>query len=334
MRRINRGLFLALFAISSSAFSEEDMVEKAWSCEPSFGKAVSEENLGHGIVSNASIYTSLLSGEETSPLDIFQFGKCPELSNEEKMALAKALLNVYGNRSRSAFGVAVWSLDSFVLEKYRHVQAAESAAWKAANSASADKYEAEAARRREEWEAEAAQKEKAKAEAAKTKEAERLVRQQQLRSGEAKAENMSDIWLSNNDQIPSLQEIMASTLLRANNAVYGGRVIIDGEYREGVLRVRFDSDVLAEVAYQTPRQEEDGVEVGPELALRARALSQNGTRHYAQLNLGKTSISFIRNLRIGSVVWVVGRYKANRKYTLTNRTERTMPVLDVLYIGE
>lgn len=331
MRRINMGWFLALFAICSSAFSEEDMVEKAWSCEPSFGKVVSEDNLGHGIVSNASIYTSPFSSEETSPLDIFQFEKCQELSNEEKMALAKALLNVYGNRSRSAFGVAVWLLDSFVPEKYRRVQAAEHARWLAANHASSDQDEAEAKLRAKKMEVEVAQKEKAKEDALKAKEEEKLARQQQLRSGAIKPESMKDVWLAN-DHISSLQEIMASTLLKVDNAVYGGRVTIEGEEHDGVLRVRFDSDSVFEVAYQTPWQEE--VELGPKLALRAEALSRNGTRHYAQLNLSKKTISFIRNLRIGSAVWVVGRYKANRKYRLVNRTERTMPVLDVLYIGE
>lgn len=331
MRYIKMIWLVVFFAVSSSAFSEEDMVEKAWACEPSFGKAVSEDNLGHGIVSNASIYTSPFSSEETSPLDIFQFGKCQELSNEEKLALAKALLNAHGNRSRSAFGVAVWLFDSFVLEQNRRVQAAEHARWLAANHASSDKDAADAALRVKKWEAEVAQKEKAEIDARNAKEAEKLARQQLLRSGAIKPESMEDVWLAN-EQILSLQEIMASTLLKADNAVYGGRVTIEGEEHDGVLRVRFDSDSVFEVAYQTPWQAE--VELGPKLALRAEALSRNGTRHYAQLNLSKKTISYIRNMRIGSVVWVVGRYKANRKYRLVNKTERTMPVLDVLYIGE
>lgn len=298
MRYIQMIWIFVFFSVSSSAFSEEDLVEKAWSCKPSLMPFYNDP------------WKSSRVSLNIRPSSILRFSEECRLSEEDKDILGNALLNTYALLAPEKGllnSVGQWELANFDREKRKR---------------------------------ESAVVEAAKAEALKAKDEERQARMQQLRSGAVKAESMRDIWLANNDQINSLQEIMASTLLRADNAVYGGRVTIDGEEREGVWRVKFDSDSLGDIVFQTPSQA-DAEATESELAraaLRGRALSQalsqNGTRHYAQLNLNKKSILFARNLRIGSVVWVVGRYKANRKYKLTNRTERTMPVLDVLYIGE
>lgn len=304
MRDIKMIWFVVFFALSSSAFSEEDMVEKAWSCNPTVKHFV-EDYWDKGIAINSRRVSTNMQ-----PSKILQFSDECNLSEEDKNTLGSVLLNKYA-LVRLSEGLQIpaeyWNVDNFDRE----------------------------IRKRE-----AAKVEAAKAEALKVKEDEKQARIQQLRAGTVKAENMKDIWLANNNQIPSLQEIMASALLRADNGVYGGRVTIDGEYSEGVLRVKFESDVLGDIVFQNPSQA-DADATEDEMAravVRGRALSQslsrNGTIHYAQLNLKKGAVLFTQNLRIGSVVWVVGQYKANRKYKLVNRTERTMPVLDVMYLGE
>lgn len=298
MRYIKMIWLVVFFAVSSSAFSEEDMVEKAWSCNPTV------------MPYYADPWKSSRVSLTIQPSSILRFSEECNLSEEDKNILGRALLNTYAllEPERGLLNsVGQWDIANFERAKRKR---------------------------------EAAKVEAAKAEALKMKEDEKLARIQQLRAGTVKAENMKDIWLANNNQIPSLQEIMASALLRADNGVYGGRVTIDGEFSEGVLRVKFESDVLRDIAFQTPEQANaDATEEEMARAvLRGQALSQslsrNGTLHYAQLNLKKGAVLFTSNLRIGSVVWVVGQYKANRKYKLVNRTERTMPVLDVMYLGE
>lgn len=298
MRYIKMIWFVVFFAVSSSAFSEEDIVEKAWSCNPTV------------MPYYADPWKSSRVSLTIQPSSILRFSEECNLSEEDKNILGRALLNTYAllePEKGLLNSVGQWDIANFEREKRKR---------------------------------EVAKVEAAKAEALKVKEDEKQARIQQLRAGTVKAENMKDIWLANNNQIPSLQEIMASALLRADNRVYGGRVTIDGEFSEGVLRVKFESDALRDIAFQNPSQA-DADATEDEMAravLRGQALrqslSRNGTTHYAQLNLKNGTVLFTQNLRIGSVVWVVGQYKANRKYKLVNRTERTMPVLDVMYLGE
>jgi len=96
MRYIKMIWFVVFLVASSSAFSEEDMVEKAWACEPSL--MPSYENLKYPGVSM-----------NTKPSDILRFSeKCNELSEEDKNLLRKVLLNEYAVPS-----IGKWMLDSF-----------------------------------------------------------------------------------------------------------------------------------------------------------------------------------------------------------------------------
>lgn len=160
-----------------------------------------------------------------------------------------------------------------------------------------------------------------------------LVYQKQLRTGTAKIVNIKDAWLAQ-ENVADLMELMASPLLKPNNAIYGARLTLDAEERKSVLRAKWDMD-STESVLESPLQDlsQDTYAQG---AMRISQIRQKygGSVYYAQLNQSKKTVAFSDNMRIGQSVWVIGRYVENKKFKRVNRTEGTMPVLDVLYIGE
>jgi len=144
---------------------------------------------------------------------------------------------------------------------------------------------------------------------------------------------MKDVWLAN-DKISDLMLLMAAPLIKPDNEIYGARIYLDADEGAGRLRVKWDGDSMDSV-FATPLEEisQDNFIKG---SMRISQLfAQYGNSiFYAELKRTSKTTLFLNNMRIGQSIWVVGRYKANKKYKLVNRTERTMPVLDVLYIGK
>lgn len=94
--------------------------------------------------------------------------------------------------------------------------------------------------------------------------------------------------------------VMGSPLLMPNKSVYGGAVILDGQESENVLRAKF--------------------------------IFGYG---YATLKLTKKTINYSkRDLRIGGSMDVIGRYVQNKNYTTVSGEGKTMPVIEVMYIGD
>ena len=154
-----------------------------------------------------------------------------------------------------------------------------------------------------------------------------------LREGVIPIADIKDAWLAQ-ERIADLAEVMFSPLIKPDNKIYGAKLVLDSEGKGGTLRVRWDLDAFNSI-WSSPL--EDGTQEG--MAKGAMRLSQlrakyGGAVYYAELNKSSKTTVFSDNLRIGNSVWVIGRYVANKKYRKVNRTEGTMPVLDVLYIGE
>lgn len=246
-----------------------------------------------------------------APSDIFQFEKCDELSDEDKNLLKVTLFEKY--RDEPDDSNSEWDLYRFLVAKTDRFLVAK--------------------------EEKSKKEERLAAEAKRVKEA---LHQQQLKEGLIRPQNMQDVWLlyktGDTDGVKNLHRVMAGALLQPDNAIYGAQVEIDSQESSGALLAKFEPGSFLTKPGQTMVEAAGdanlmifaskltGKAVPPEL--------QNGTRHYAQLNRNKATVNFSPNLRIGSSVWVVGRYKANRQYRMTNGASRTMPVLDVLYIGE
>lgn len=284
----------------------ENILEKARECQPS-------QRPGMGDIVPVG----------ADPADIFQFAACPSLLAEEQEVLSEELFYRYSMKvNNGMFSLAAFSQEKrSLLEARARILAAE---------------------RQDEMTRAENEKAKEAKEAKEAEDAEAALHQQQLKEGLIRPQNMQDVWLlyktGDTDGVKNLHRVMAGTLLQPDNAIYGAQVEIDSQESSGVLLAKFEPGSFLTKPGQTIVEAAGdanlmifaskltGKAVPPEL--------QNGTRHYAQLNRNKATVNFSPNLRIGSSVWVVGRYKANRKYRMTNGASRTMPVLDVLYIGE
>lgn len=168
----------------------------------------------------------------------------------------------------------------------------------------------------------------------------RVERIAQLRGGAIKPADIKDAYLLLDGEINRLPQLMASPLLKPDNAIFGGRVTLDAEEKAKLLRARVDANSLQSII-DSPLQavNEDTVNAGffrqLQAAMTGNGMQHDGGRYYAQLKLNNKSVNFSENtMRIGSAVWVLGRYVSNRKYKTVSGTERTMPVLEVLYISE
>lgn len=154
-----------------------------------------------------------------------------------------------------------------------------------------------------------------------------------LREGNIPIANIQDAWLVQ-ENISDLIELMFSPQLKPDNKIYGAKLVLDSEAKAGILRVRWDSNAVDSV-WRTPFEENSDKGVGEGLfRLNKLRTKYGGSVLYAKLKTSNMTTSFSKNLRLGNSVWVIGRYVANEKYTKINRTEGTMPVLDVLYIGD
>jgi hypothetical protein len=125
-----------------------------------------------------------------------------------------------------------------------------------------------------------------------------------LRSGERKVSNIRDAAILH--EAKELGEIMGSPLIRPDQAVYGGRLVLDAEERTNLLRGRWGVVIFGK-----------------------RNVS------YAFLKMSdKTVLIDKPRLRIGGDIAVVGKYVGNQKYKTLAGEERTAPVLDVMYLSE
>ncbi len=154
-----------------------------------------------------------------------------------------------------------------------------------------------------------------------------------LRNGVVQPSDIREAW-SAQESIADLTETMFSPLLKPDNKLYGARLVIDTEDKAGTLRVRWDLDSF-DSFWSSPLEEK----TQESLAKGVMRLSQlrgkyGGSVVYAQLKRTAKSTIFASNLRLGNYIWVIGRYVANKKYTKVNKTEGTMPVFEILYIGE
>lgn len=134
-----------------------------------------------------------------------------------------------------------------------------------------------------------------------------MIRQSQLKNGSIPVSNYDDAVLLHDPD--SLDSLMMSPLLRPNKAIYAGEVTLDGDEAENVLRVKIGG-------YRHP------VWGWVDLT-------------YATLQLTKKTIDYSkRSMRIGGTIKVIGRYVQNKKYTTVARQEKTMPVIELMYIGD
>lgn len=274
----------------SDTAKQQALVEKAWSCEPKLTKRVSI---------NAEVAMDI------APSDIFTFAKCDELSDQERNELGQALYDQYAS-TPNRLGRDV-SLVRFAREsEQRRIKR-----WYADRDEQAKQRDAE---------------KKASAEAARQEQQQRAAK---LRSGEVKIADIKDAWLAQN-KVSNLMQLMASPLVKPNNAIYGARVVLDAEEGKGVLRAKWDSDT-ADSVLDSPLEEPNEASLTVGMMSRSQ---YGGSVLYVQLNQSRKTVAFSDNMRFGQSVWVIGRYVGNRKFMRANRTEGTMPVLEVLYIGE
>lgn len=126
--------------------------------------------------------------------------------------------------------------------------------------------------------------------------------QQRLRSGAAPVKNFQDAALLHTPTA-DLMSLMVSPLLKPDKGIYSGRVMLDAEENDDLLRAKLNLSLLG------------------------------GGVYYAHLRLTKKTVDFSSSMRIGATVNVMGRYVKNRKYTTIAGEEKTMPVLEVMYIG-
>jgi hypothetical protein len=315
----------------------EDALEKAWQCDPTTADGIKyERDYLNGDYQN---FSYIKPGSDLT--EVFQFRQCPSLSAEEKEVWSGVLFDQYADAKY--FGTALYALNSeasylrrFDEEKTRRENIRKKlTAAKAAQERAAIERAA----------IERADKEKAAAlvaEALRAKEAEVALHQQQLKAGLIRPKNMKDVWLlyktADRYEIKNLHSVMTGALLKPDNAIYGAMVTIDSEERSGVWLTKFAPGY----AMTNPLIEDAAVTENIMRDLFATAFSGqnalsahlNAAHYYAQLNLSRTTIEFAQNLQLGSGVWVVGRYTGNRKYRMTNGAVGTMPVLDVLYVGQ
>lgn len=133
--------------------------------------------------------------------------------------------------------------------------------------------------------------------------------QWQLKSGAVPVKNFQDAVLLY-APTASLTDLMVSPLLKPDRSIYSGMVRLDAEDGDNLLRAKIDTSLLF------------GGRFG-------------GGIYYAHLRLTKKTVNFSpRSMRIGGAVNVMGRYVQNRRYTTIAGEEKTMPVFDVMYIGD
>lgn len=125
-----------------------------------------------------------------------------------------------------------------------------------------------------------------------------------LRNGTIKIASLDDAVLFHSPQ--DLDRLMVSPLLKPNNAIYSGYVLVDQDEGNGLIRVKsFNPLMMLVTGYQ-----EAGVA-------------------YGIIRFTKTTVDYsVNDLRIGSRIKVVGKYSQNVKYG------RIVPVLEVLYFGD
>lgn len=155
----------------------------------------------------------------------------------------------------------------------------------------------------------------------------------ELQNGVVQPADIREAWQAQ-EVIADLTETMFSPLLKPDNKIYGARLVLDSEDKSGNLRVRWDMDSF-DSFWSSPLEEKNqkSLERGV-MRLSELRVKYGGTVVYAQLNRTAKATTFASNLRLGNYIWVIGRYVANKKYTKVNKTEGTMPVFEVLFIGE
>lgn len=128
-------------------------------------------------------------------------------------------------------------------------------------------------------------------------------RQKALASGVAQVSSIRDAVLLHSPVKP-LDRLMYAPLITADNAVYGGMVVLEMEEKPGLLRVRWG----------TP----DGQ-----------------TPTYAFIQVSKqTKILSPEIMRGATHIGLVGRYVQNANYKTVVGVVKTAPVLEAMYIGE
>lgn len=128
-----------------------------------------------------------------------------------------------------------------------------------------------------------------------------------LKSGATPVKNFQDAVLLH-APTADLTDLMISPLLKPDRGIYRGLVRLDAQEGDDLLRAKIDSPLFN------------------------RRLG--GEVYYAHLLLTGKTVNFSpRSMRIGWGVNVIGRYVQNRKYTTIAGEERTMPVFEVMYIG-
>lgn len=124
-----------------------------------------------------------------------------------------------------------------------------------------------------------------------------------LKSGAAPVKNFQDAVLLHAPPA-DLTNLMVSPLLKPDKGIHSGQVWLDAEDGDDLLRAKIDSSRFG------------------------------GGVYYAHLLLTGKTVNFSpRSMRIGGAVNVMGRYVQNRKYTTIAGEEKTMPVFEVMYIG-
>lgn len=137
------------------------------------------------------------------------------------------------------------------------------------------------------------------------------IRQSKLKSGEIIASNFDDSMFLHAPK--QLEEIMVSPLLRPDNSIYGQpigqydqKLIVDGDEGENILRVKIICILCG----------------------------RRGEPRYAIVRLTKKTLDYSQAaLRIGSSIKLIGRYVQNTKYKTIGGEEKSMPVLDAMYLG-
>lgn len=136
----------------------------------------------------------------------------------------------------------------------------------------------------------------------------RTTRIEDIRSGKQKISNFTEalIFYFNDKTIKdhNMKLIMLNPLLKPDNEIYHGRILLDYEEQEDFLRVKT-------------------------IAYRAIPLK------YGYLIINEKTVSFNKHpLKLEEEIVLIGRYVGNQKYKTVLDEERTAPMLEVLYLGD
>jgi hypothetical protein len=298
-------------AVQIAKAKREELIKKAWSCDPVLNQEVADKTRLTGVFPLGPEISEGLTFQ--IPRELLEFRSCPDLTKEQEQEMRNAFIReyvvfAYKEKKYSLGGNTYFATNHASYEKLSTELNSEEQS--SVSGIAVSNLYAQAKR-------EFAKKtEQAKIEAEKAAQVEaRVLRMAGLYKGEIKVASFDDALLlyfpetvdaaqTNN----KLEWVMTSPLLRPNNQVYGGVVVIDQE--EGKL---IRAKIGGYTSYYGGR-----VDVA-----------------YAMLRFTKKTVNYSeRDMRVGGKVKVIGRYVQNFKYKTIGGEGKTAPLIEVMYIAD